>query len=65
MLCEIAPEMTGKNSVFKRPKTQNFAKNISKNGKNGKNPLLKTKILKLLHGPIFTIWAQRGWQDKT
>jgi hypothetical protein len=27
-------------------------------GKNGKNPLLQTKILKLLHGQIFSIWAQ-------
>jgi hypothetical protein len=38
-----------------RPKN---GKNSAKNGKNGKNPLLQTKILKLLHGPIFTIWAQ-------
>jgi hypothetical protein len=33
-------------------------KNGTKKGKNSKNPLLQTKILKLLHGPIFTIWAQ-------
>jgi hypothetical protein len=38
-----------------RPKN---GKNSTKNGKNGKNPLLQTKTLKLLHGPIFTIWAQ-------
>jgi hypothetical protein len=36
-----------------RPKN---GKNSTKNGKNAKNPLLQTKILKL--GPIFTIWAQ-------
>jgi hypothetical protein len=34
-----------------RPKN---GKNTTKNGKNAKNPLLQTKILK----PIFTIWAQ-------
>jgi hypothetical protein len=40
-----------------RPKN---GKNSTKNGKNDKNPLLQTKILKLLlaYGPIFTIWAQ-------
>jgi hypothetical protein len=38
-----------------RPKN---GKNSTKNGKNAKNPLLQTKILKLLYGPIFTIWAQ-------
>jgi hypothetical protein len=38
-----------------RPKN---GKNSTKNGQNAKNPLLQTKILKLLHGPIFTIWAQ-------
>jgi hypothetical protein len=43
--------MTGTNSVL-RPK------NSTKKGKNSKNPLLLTKILKLLHGQFFTIWAQ-------
>jgi hypothetical protein len=33
-------------------------KNGKNSTKNGKNPLLQTKIIKLLHGPIFTIWAQ-------
>jgi hypothetical protein len=28
-------------------------------GKNSKNPLLLTKILKLLYGQFFTIWAQK------
>jgi hypothetical protein len=41
-------------SVF-RPKN---GKNSTKKGKNGKNPFLQTKILKLLHRPIFTIWAK-------
>jgi hypothetical protein len=49
--------MTGTNSVL-RAKTPKFAKNSTKKGKNGKNPLLQSKILKLLHGQIFTIWAQ-------
>jgi hypothetical protein len=35
-----------------RPKTQKFTQNSTK---NGKNLLLQTKILKLLHGPIFAI----------
>jgi hypothetical protein len=29
-----------------------------KTTKKGKNPLLQTKILKLLYGPIFNIWDQ-------
>jgi hypothetical protein len=39
-----------------RPKN---GKNSTKKGKNGKNPFLQTKILKLLHRPIFTIWAKK------
>jgi hypothetical protein len=49
--------MTGTNSVL-TPKTQKFAKNSTKKGKNGKNPLLLTKNLQLPHGQLFTIWAQ-------
>jgi hypothetical protein len=48
-------EILLKDSVS-RPKN---GKNSTKNGKNAKNPLLQTKILKLLHGPIFAIWAQK------
>jgi hypothetical protein len=41
--------------------TPKNGQNSTKNGKNGKNPLLQTKIIKLLHmhdGPIFPIWHQ-------
>jgi hypothetical protein len=41
-----------------RPKS---GKNSTKKGKNGKNPFLQTKILKLLHKPIFTIWAKKNF----
>jgi hypothetical protein len=39
-----------------RPKN---GKNSTKKGKNGKNPFLQTKILKLLHRLICTIWAKK------
>jgi hypothetical protein len=46
-----------------RPKKQKFTKNSTK---NGKNLLLQTKILRLLHGPIFDIlWEKIIFPSKT